>query len=51
MIGANEERWKILCAQAAKEQDPKKLVELVTEINNLLEAKRKRLAGEDPEKS
>jgi hypothetical protein len=39
----NEERWKQLCAQAAQEQDPKKRVELITEINRLLEAKRKRL--------
>jgi len=25
MQGANEERWKVLCEQAAVEQDPKKL--------------------------
>jgi len=40
----NEERWKQLCAQAAQEQDPEKLVKLITEINRLLEAKRKRLS-------
>ena len=45
MIGENEERWRRLCEQAAKEQDPKKLVELVKEINELLDAKQKRLAG------
>jgi hypothetical protein len=39
----NEERWKQLCAQAAQEQDPKKLTELIMEINRLLEAKRNRL--------
>lgn len=41
----NEERWKQLCAQAAEEQDPKKLAELVMEINRLLEAKRRRISG------
>ena len=44
MIGSNEERWRKLCEQAAKEQDPKKLVQLVKEINDLLEAKQKRLS-------
>jgi len=39
----NEDRWKQLCAQAAQEQDPKKLTELIMEINRLLEAKRNRL--------
>jgi len=37
------ELWKELCAQAAVEQDPKRLAELVRQINELLEAKRKRL--------
>ena len=32
-----------LCARAAEEQDPKKLLELVTEINRLLEEKERRL--------
>jgi len=40
----NEERWKQLCAQAAQEQDPAKLAELIMEINRLLEAKRNRLS-------
>ena len=39
----NEERWKQLCAQASREQDPDKLVKLVREINRLLEVKPKRL--------
>ncbi len=39
------ELWKELCAQAAVEQDPKKLAELVQQINDLLEAKRQRLNG------
>ena len=37
------ERWMELCKQAAIEQDPKKLMELVAEINQLLEAKERRL--------
>ena len=37
------ELWKELCAQAAVEQDPKGLAELVRQINDLLEAKKKRL--------
>lgn len=40
------ERWVALCAQAAVEQDPKKLLELVREINHLLDTRRKRLANE-----
>jgi hypothetical protein len=39
----HEERWKELCALAAKEQDPRKLRELVREINELLSRKQKRL--------
>ena len=31
-----DERWRKLCAQAAVEQDPKRLLELVTEITRLL---------------
>jgi hypothetical protein len=43
MIGQNKERWRDLCEQVAVEQDPKKLVELTTEIYRLLEEKRRRL--------
>jgi hypothetical protein len=39
------ERWIELCERAAVEQDPKKLLELVSEINRLFEAREKRLAG------
>jgi len=39
------ERWKELCEQASKEQDPKKLHELIREINDLLETKEARLKG------
>ena len=35
----------MLCEQAAIEQDPKKLHELIKEINDLLEAKEARLKG------
>jgi hypothetical protein len=41
--GETKERWMLLCEQAANEQDPQKLIELVREINDLLEAKEKRL--------
>jgi hypothetical protein len=37
------ERWKVLCEQASKEQDPQKLAELVKEINRLLEEKHSKL--------
>ena len=43
MQGEKKERWMELCAQAAVEQDPKKLIELVQEINALLEKKERRL--------
>ena len=46
------ERWFQLCEQAATEQDPQKLLELVKEINELLEAKERRLNQQrDPGKS
>lgn len=35
-----------LCEKAANEQDPEKLMVLVKEINDLLEAKERRLRGE-----
>jgi hypothetical protein len=44
----NKERWKLLCEQASVEQDPKKLHILITEINDLLEAKEARLKGSPP---
>jgi hypothetical protein len=48
MQGANKERWKVLCEQASVEQDPKKLHELIKEINDLLAAKEARLKGSPP---
>ena len=43
MVGQNKERWRELCEEVEVEQDPKKLVELTTEIYRLLEEKRRRL--------
>ena len=41
----NKERWIQLSEQAAVEQDPHKLLELVNELNALLEEKELRLAA------
>ncbi len=38
----SEERWRELCAKAAVEQDPQKLMELVKEISRLLDEKQSR---------
>jgi hypothetical protein len=46
MIGETKERWMQLAEQAANEQDPKKLLKLVDEINRMLEAKEARLNGQ-----
>ena len=43
MQGENKERWKVPCEQAATEQDPVKLLKLITEINELLSTKEGRL--------
>ena len=43
------ERWFYLCQQAAIEQDPQKLLALITEINDILEAKERRLQREREE--
>jgi hypothetical protein len=52
MQGDTAERWRALCEQAAKEQDPQRLLELTTEINRLLEAKEQRLRQQQqPEKT
>jgi hypothetical protein len=48
MQGENKERWKVLCEQASVGQDPKKLHELIKQINDLLEAKEARLNGNRP---
>ncbi len=46
MKGEKREHWMRLCEQAANEQDPEKLLELVREINRLLEEKEQRLKQE-----
>jgi hypothetical protein len=51
MIGEAGERWKVLCARAATEQDPKKLHELIREITQLLEAKEQRLKAQTTSKA
>jgi hypothetical protein len=45
--GETKERWLLLCEQAAVEEDPERLLELVKEINRILEEKEKRLTGKD----
>ena len=46
MQGETRERCQELCEQAANEQDPKKMLELVEEINRLLAVKYDRLSHE-----
>jgi len=43
MKGPNKERWRELCEQASKEQVPKRLSELVAEIDRILQEKLERL--------
>jgi hypothetical protein len=43
MQGPNKELWKQLCEQAAIEQDPDRLMDLVQEISRLLDEKQARL--------
>jgi hypothetical protein len=38
-----QELWQQLCAQAAAEKDPKRLMELVEQINAILQADEERL--------
>jgi hypothetical protein len=44
-------RWKELCELASVEQNPQKLMELITEINHLLEEKQNRLKQSGEPKS
>jgi hypothetical protein len=46
MQGERRERWQALCGQAAQEQDPDRLMELIRQINELLQAKEQRLQRE-----
>ncbi len=43
MKGEAKRHWTELCEQAANEQDPKKLMELIAEITRLLDEKETRL--------
>jgi hypothetical protein len=38
MSEQNQERWRLLCEQAVVEEDSNRLLELVEEINDLLDA-------------
>ena len=49
MKGETGERWRRLCEQAAIEQDPLTLMQLVTEINRLLLEKEERLVRQKRE--
>ncbi|HXM24350.1 MAG TPA: hypothetical protein VN948_24050 [Terriglobales bacterium] len=44
MFGEQKQRWMELCELASEEQDPKKLVALIAEIDRLLEEKKQRVA-------
>lgn len=43
MDGPKQERWMELCKMATTEQDPVRLLKLITEINELLAEKEERL--------
>jgi len=43
MQGEKREHWHRLCEKAAKEKDPERLMALIEEIDQLLEAKEQRL--------
>jgi hypothetical protein len=45
MRGETGERWRVLCEQAAVEQDHDRLLILIRNINGLLDEKEARLAA------
>jgi hypothetical protein len=49
-VQENKDRWRELCKQAEREQDPDKLVELTEEIDRLLSEKQNRLDGRSGER-
>jgi len=51
MVGNEKDRLQELCELASNEQDHEKLIELVKEINNIMEAKQKRLGIDLPPES
>ena len=50
MKGETGERWRKLCEQAAREQNPNRLMELIREITQLLESKEEWLLREHRDK-
>jgi len=48
MAGDRNLSWLELCELASKEQDPKKLIELITEIEHLLAAEDERVRPVPP---
>jgi hypothetical protein len=49
--GKKKEVWKQLCEQAAAEQDPDKLLELVKQIDRMLDEKETCLLRDPPKAS
>jgi hypothetical protein len=49
MRGETKERWQNLCEQAAIEQDPERLMDLIDELCAMLEDKEKRLRQREAE--
>lgn len=43
------ERWKQLCEEAAVERDPQRMLKLISEINDFLLGKQRRLERPDDE--
>jgi hypothetical protein len=46
----NSEKWMKLCAQAAAEQDSRKLMALITQITALPDTKQERLIEKDSQR-
>ena len=51
MRGKTKELWEQFCEQAAVEQDPEKLIQLVKEINRMLEERETSLKRREEKKS
>ena len=45
MVNSNRKDWKALARKAANEQDPKKLLSIVEELNKALEERENQLCG------
>ena len=46
----NSEKWMELCAQAATEQDSRKLMALIDQITELLDGKQERLIEQESQR-